>query len=75
MTWRRPTALDELTARELQVARAVATEATYKEAAAKLYLSPKTVEYHLGKVYKKLGITSGRQLPQRLVEEGLMDES
>lgn len=68
-----PSTVDELTPRELQVARAVAVEASYKEAAAMLFLSPKTVEYHLGKVYRKLGITSGRQLRQRLIEEGLID--
>jgi len=70
---RKPSTLDELTPQELRVALAVAGEATYKEAAARLFLSPKTVEYHLGKVYRKLGITSGRQLAQRLAEEGLTE--
>ena len=68
---REPSTVDELTPQELQVARAVAEEASYREAAAKLFLSPKTIEYHLRKVYRKLGITSGRQLAQRLTEEGL----
>jgi DNA-binding CsgD family transcriptional regulator len=70
---REASAAGTLTPQELQVARTVATEASYKEAAAKLFLSPKTVEYHLHKVYRKLGITSGRQLMQRLSEEGLLE--
>jgi DNA-binding CsgD family transcriptional regulator len=70
---REPSAAETLTPQELQVARTVATEASYKEAAAKLFLSPKTVEYHLHKVYRKLGITSGRQLMQRLSDEGLLE--
>ena len=54
--------LDRLTPQELQVARAIARGATYKEAAAQLYLSPKTIEFHIGKVYRKLGIRTGREL-------------
>lgn len=68
---RQPSTVDELTAQELQIARMVGAGASQKEVAAKLYLSPKTIEYHLGKVYRKLGITSGRQLQLRLVEEEL----
>jgi DNA-binding CsgD family transcriptional regulator len=70
---REPNTIDTLTPQELQVARVVAAGATYKEAAAKLFLSPKTIEYHLGKIYRKLGIASGRQLAGRLAEEGLSE--
>ncbi len=48
----------ELTPQELQVALAVAEGATNKEAATALLISPKTVEYHLGKIYEKLGVRS-----------------
>ena len=53
---RDPSTLDQLTPRELQIALDLASGLTTREAAAKLYLSPKTVEYHLRSVYRKLGI-------------------
>jgi DNA-binding CsgD family transcriptional regulator len=51
-----------LTPQELQVALVVARGATNKEAAARLYLSPKTIEKHLGSVYAKLGLRSRVEL-------------
>jgi DNA-binding CsgD family transcriptional regulator len=51
-----------LTAAELAVAHLVAGGASNREAAARLYVSVKTVEYHLGHIYAKLGISSRRQL-------------
>ena len=53
---------DALTPRELQVAVLLAEGRTTREAAAALFLSPKTVEYHLRHVYTKLAITSRSQL-------------
>lgn len=58
----------ELTARELQVAQLLAEGRTTREAAAALFLSPKTVEYHLRRVYTKLDITSREELRRRLPE-------
>ena len=72
---RQVSTVDELTPQELQIARMVAAGASQKEVAAALYLSPKTIEYHLGKVYRKLGITSGRQLHHRLAEQELLEVS
>jgi DNA-binding NarL/FixJ family response regulator len=52
----------QLTPQELQVALVVGRGATNKEAAAQLYLSPKTIEKHLGSVYTKLGLRSRTEL-------------
>jgi DNA-binding CsgD family transcriptional regulator len=49
-------ATDDLTAQELQIALQVAQGRTNREVAAALFLSAKTIEYHLGSVYRKLGI-------------------
>ncbi len=51
-----------LTQRERAVAHLVAAGLTNQEVAARLYVSVKTVEYHLARVYTKLGISSRRQL-------------
>lgn len=51
-----------LTPQELQVSLLLAEGRTTREAAAALFLSPKTVEYHLRKVYVKLGIHSRAEL-------------
>jgi DNA-binding CsgD family transcriptional regulator len=62
---RGPATIDELTPQELQIALALAGGKTTKETAAALFLSPKTVEYHLRHVYQKLGIHSREELPER----------
>jgi DNA-binding CsgD family transcriptional regulator len=51
-----------LTPQEYRVASAVATGATNREAAAALFLSPRTVEHHLAAVYRKLGVRSRSEL-------------
>jgi DNA-binding CsgD family transcriptional regulator len=56
-----------LTPQELQVALTLAEGATTREAAARLYLSPKTVEYHLRHVYDKLEIRSREELRTALL--------
>lgn len=67
-----PAARDALTAKELQIARVVAAGATNPEAAAQLFLSPKTIETHLTRVYRKLGVRSRTELVTRIAEiEGI----
>jgi DNA-binding CsgD family transcriptional regulator len=53
---------DQLTPQELQIALLLATGRTTREAAATLFLSPKTIEYHLRSVYRKLQISSRDEL-------------
>jgi DNA-binding CsgD family transcriptional regulator len=67
---RTPSTLDQLTPRELQVALVLAEGHTLREAGAKLFLSPKTVDYHLRHVYRKLGIRSRDALAAALAGPG-----
>jgi DNA-binding CsgD family transcriptional regulator len=58
-----PTPADsELTDREQAVADLAARGHTNQEIASELFLSPKTIEYHLGHIYTKLHLTGRRQL-------------
>jgi DNA-binding CsgD family transcriptional regulator len=58
-------AMDELTPQERQIAQLLAEGRTTRETAAALFISPKTVEYHLRHVYLKLDIRSRAALAER----------
>jgi DNA-binding CsgD family transcriptional regulator len=55
-------AADTLTRQELRIAQILASGKTTRETAAALFLSPKTIEYHLRSIYGKLGVSSRGEL-------------
>ncbi|MFF7282022.1 AAA family ATPase [Streptomyces griseorubiginosus] len=67
-----PPQVDLLTAQEFQVARAIGEGLSNVEAAGALFLSRKTVEAHLTRVYRKLGIRSRSDLARCLAQAGVV---
>jgi DNA-binding CsgD family transcriptional regulator len=59
-------ARDQLTPQELQIALLLAEGRTTREAAAAMFLSPKTIEYHLRNVYRKLDVRSRAELSESM---------
>ena len=65
----RAPATAELTPTEQQIAELIASGLSYRETADALFISPKTVQWNLSKIYRKLDIRSRAELPARLAAE------
>ncbi len=65
-----PSTIDDLTPQEAHATRLLAEGATVREAAGQMFLSPKTVEAHLGRAYRKLGVHNRAQLAVALARLG-----
>jgi DNA-binding NarL/FixJ family response regulator len=65
--------LDRLTPQEFQVSRAVARGLNNTEAAASLFVSRKTVEAHLTRIYRKLQVRSRTDLTRLLTAADLLE--
>jgi DNA-binding CsgD family transcriptional regulator len=67
---RDPSTLDQLTAQEVHIAQLVAEGRTNRDVAGQLFLSPRTIDFHLRNVYRKLGIASRMELARVDLAQG-----
>lgn len=67
-----PSPLQRLTPKEREVVTLIARGYTYREAAAQLYISPKTLETHMHHIFEKLGVASRHQITALAYESGFV---
>lgn len=72
---RSPEQRDRLTEREQEIARFAGAGLANAEIGTRLFISPRTVEYHLSKIFAKLGISSRAQLPDAIQDDPLLQPS
>ena len=70
-----PITRDELSERELEILRLVATGASNKEIASRLFISANTVKVHLRNIFTKIGVVSRTEATLYALKNGLVDPS
>jgi DNA-binding NarL/FixJ family response regulator len=69
------TTLSDLTSRELEIIELVLAGYTNKAIAAEIYISEKTVEFHLDHIYDKIGVRSRLMAGVWAVQQGILAET